>query len=68
MNINDYRRVMDRLVPDAALKERIMNQKNIKKKYTPARRVLTVALAAALTIACLLPNVKTKLQKIIKSF
>ena len=53
MNINDYRRVMDRLVPDAALKERIMNQKNIKKKYTPARRVLTVALAAALTIACL---------------
>ena len=52
MNINDYRRVMDRLVPDAALKERIMNQKNIKKKYTPARRVLTVALAAALTIAC----------------
>lgn len=53
MNINDYRRAMDRIVPDAALKERIMNQNNTKKKYTPARRVLTVALAAALTIACL---------------
>ena len=48
MNINDYRRAMDRLVPDAALKERIMNQKNIKKKHTPARRVFTAALAAAL--------------------
>ena len=54
MNINDYRRAMDRLVPDAALKERIMNQKNIKKKHTPARRVFTAALAAALTIACLI--------------
>lgn len=53
MNINDYCRAMDRIVPDDALKERIMNQKNIKKTYTPARRVLTVALAAALTIACL---------------
>lgn len=52
MNINDYRRAMDRLVPDAALKERIMNQKNIKK-YAPARRVFTVALAAVLSAACL---------------
>lgn len=53
MNINDYRRAMDRIVPDAALKERIMNQKNTKKKYTPARRVFTVALAAALSVTCL---------------
>ena len=52
MNINDYRRAMDKVAPDAALKERIMNQK--KKTYRPARRVLTVALAAALTAACLL--------------
>lgn len=54
MNINDYRRAMDRIAPDDKLKERIMNQKNIKKKHTPARRVLTVALAAALTAACLI--------------
>lgn len=53
MNINDYRRAMDRVVPDPQLKERIMNQKNTKKKYTPARRVFTVALAAVLTVACL---------------
>ena len=53
MNINDYRRAMDRLIPDAALKERIMNQKNTKKKYTPARRVFTIALAAALSVTCL---------------
>lgn len=53
MNINDYRRAMDRIVPDAALKERIMNQKNTKKKYTPARRVFTVALAAVLSVTCL---------------
>ena len=53
MNINDYRRAMDRIVPDDALKERIMNQKNTKKKYNPARRVFTVALAAALSVTCL---------------
>ncbi len=52
MNINDYRRAMDKVAPDDTLKERIMNQK--KKTYRPARRVLTVALAAALTAACLL--------------
>ncbi len=53
MNINDYRQAMDKILPDPALKERIMNQKNTKKKYTPARRVLTVALAAALSVTCL---------------
>ncbi|MCI9157235.1 MAG: hypothetical protein HFF44_09925, partial [Lawsonibacter sp.] len=53
MNINDYRRGMDRISPDPQLKERIMNQKNAKKKYTPARRVFTVALAAALSVTCL---------------
>ena len=51
MNINDYRRAMDRIAPDAKLKERIMNL--TKRKYRPARRVFTVALAAALTLACL---------------
>ena len=51
MNINDYRRAMDRLAPDAKLKERIMNQ--TKRKHSPARRMFTVALAAALSAACL---------------
>lgn len=53
MNINDYRRAMDQIVPDAALKERIMNQKNTKKKYVPVRRAVNVLLAAALAAACL---------------
>ncbi|NBI09483.1 hypothetical protein D1641_05530 [Colidextribacter sp. OB.20] len=51
MNIIDYRRGMDRITPNAELKERIMNQ--TKKKYIPIHRTLTVALAAALTAACL---------------
>lgn len=51
MNINDYRRGMDKIVPDTALKERIMNQ--TKRTYTPARRVFTIALAAALSVTCL---------------
>lgn len=51
MNINDYRRAMDRIVPDDKLKERIMNQ--TKRKHTPAHRVFTVALAAALSVTCL---------------
>lgn len=53
MNINDYRRAMDQIVPDAALKERIMNQNNTKKRYIPVRRTVNVLLAAALTAACL---------------
>lgn len=51
MNIYDYRRAMDRIAPDEALKECIMNQ--TKKKHIPARRVLNGLLAAALTVACL---------------
>ena len=51
MNMNDYCRAMDRVVPNNELKERIMNQP--KKKYTPIRRVFTLALAAALTATCL---------------
>lgn len=51
MNMNDYRRAMDRVVPDPELKERIMNQK--PKKGIPARRVFKCLLAAALILACL---------------
>ena len=52
MNINDYRRGMDQILPDTDLKERIMNQK--KKKTVSARRVFAGVLAAALSIACLI--------------
>lgn len=51
MNINDYRRGMDKIVPDTELKERIMNQK--KKKYISLRRAVNGLLAAALAAACL---------------
>ena len=51
MNINDYRRGMDKIVPDMELKERIMNQ--TKRKHRSVRRVFTVALAATLTVTCL---------------
>lgn len=51
MNINDYRRGMDRISPAPELKERIMNQ--TKRKHISPRRILTVALAAALSVTCL---------------
>lgn len=53
MNINDYRKAMDHIIPDHELKERIMNQKTPQKRYIPVRRILTGALAAALAVACL---------------
>lgn len=52
MNINDYRRAMDQLVPNPELKESIMMQKNTRKSI-PARRVVNGVLAAALAVACL---------------
>lgn len=51
MNINDYRRAMDKIAPDTELKERIMNQ-NMKKRI-PVRRVVNGLLAAALALVCL---------------
>ncbi len=53
MNINHYRGAMDRIVPDAELKERIMKQTEQNHTRVPARRVLAGALAAVLTAACL---------------
>ena len=53
MNINDYRRAMDRISPDPDLKERIMSQKNTKRKYLSPRRVVNGLLAAALAAVCL---------------
>lgn len=52
MNINDYRRGMDRIAPAPELKERIMMNQNTKKRI-PARRVINGLLAAALALACL---------------
>ena len=51
MNVNDYRRAMDRIAPDPELKERIMNQNT--KKRIPVRRVVRCLMAAALALACL---------------
>ena len=53
MNINDYRRAMDQIVPGAELKERIMKQTASSRRFVPVRRIFTAALAAVLTIACL---------------
>ena len=52
MNINDYRRAMDRLVPAPELKESIMMQKSPRNSISP-RRVVNGVLAAALAVACL---------------
>ena len=52
LNIKDYCRAMDRIVPGGELKERIMNQKTTKK-HIPIRRVAGSLLAAALAAACL---------------
>lgn len=54
MNINHYRGAMDRITPDAELKERIMKQTDQNHTRVPARRVLAGALAAALAVACLI--------------
>ena len=53
MNINDYRKAMDRVVPSHELKERILSQKASQKRYVPIRRALAGTLAAALTLTCL---------------
>ena len=53
MNINNYRKAMDHIIPDHELKERIMSRGNPQKQFFPARRVFTYALAAVLTLTCL---------------
>ncbi|MCM1104983.1 MAG: hypothetical protein NC409_12860 [Clostridium sp.] len=53
MNINDYRKAMDHVIPNHELKERIMNQKTSQKRYIPVHRILACGLAAALTLTCL---------------
>ena len=52
MNINDYRRAVDHLVPSSELKERIMEHKT-SKRYVPVRQVVNGLLAAALALVCL---------------
>lgn len=53
MNIDDYRRGMDRIAPSLELKERIMMQRTDRKRFVPVRQVARGVLAAALTVACL---------------
>ena len=54
MNINDYRRAVDRIAPAPALKQRIMDSTPPQRRRTPVRRAVKTALAAALVLACLL--------------
>lgn len=53
MNVNDYRKAMDHIIPNRELKERIMERKTPQKRRIPARRVFASTLAAVLTLACL---------------
>ena len=53
MNINDYRKAMDHVLPNPEIKERIMRPQAPRKQYVPVRRALTCALAAVLTLTCL---------------
>lgn len=53
MNINDYRKAMNHVIPNHELKERIMNPKSSQRRHTPVRRVLTCTLAAALMFTVL---------------
>lgn len=53
MNINDYKKAMDQILPNDGLKARIMAQAPSQQRYIPVRRTLSYALAAVLTLTCL---------------
>ncbi len=53
MNINDYRKAMDHVIPNNELKERIMHQKTSQRRFVPVRRVLVGALEVVLMLTCL---------------
>lgn len=53
MNINDYQKAMDHVIPNDSLKARIMSPNTHEKQYFPVRRALAYTLAAALTLTCL---------------
>lgn len=53
MNINDYRKAMDHVIPNHELRERIMHQKTSPKRYVPVRRILACALTAIAMLTCL---------------
>ena len=52
MNINDYRKAMDHIVPNNELKRRIMHEETFQKRYVPVRRILVGTLMATLMLAC----------------
>lgn len=56
MNVNDYRKAMDHIVPNQELKERIMHkeasQKRCQKRYVPVHPILASTLTAALLLVC----------------
>lgn len=53
MNIGDYRKAMDHIIPNHELKVRIISQATSQKQYVPLRRILACALVAVLTMTCL---------------
>ena len=53
MNINDYRKAMDHIVPNNELKERIMHKETSQKRYVPVYRILAGTLMVFLLLTCM---------------
>jgi len=74
MNREEYRSALDRLTPDSGLKERIEASLKAERrpvKTFPLRRGLSVALAAALVLACTMAGalaVSPELRTLVLSF
>ena len=52
MNINDYRKAMDHIVPNNELKERIMHKETTQKRYVQVYRIAASTLMAILMLTC----------------
>ena len=52
MNINNYRKAMDHIVPNNELKERIMHKETSQKRYVPVYRILASTLMVFLLLTC----------------
>lgn len=74
MNQNEYRNALDQLTPDSGMKERIASSLRAERrpvKRFPLRRGLSVALAAALVLACTVMGalaVSPELRTLVLSF
>ena len=52
MNINDYRKAMDHIVPNNELKERIIHKETSQRRYIPVYRILASTLMVFLMLTC----------------